>query len=216
VAPWIAEMVGDLPALLRARDEESPEAAVARRRREARRAWEAALPITYQWARLDHPLLASRVKVERLPTKPPTDRRVVFFGDPGVGKTLLAVALLRALAESTIETTSFDRDEDTRAIVRRFHFASAHRLGTAGVAIHGDYDAIRTAMRARVLLLDDLGAGSAIPSNPIPDIIAERHAEDRTTWITTGLSAKEIVDRYGGGVARRVLERASLVEMGRF
>jgi Mrp family chromosome partitioning ATPase len=207
-------MVGDLPALLRVRDEESAEAAVARRRREARRAWERALPVTYQWARLDHPLLASRVKLERPPTKPPTDRRVVFFGDPGVGKTSLAVALLRALAESAIATTSFDRDEDVRAIVRRFHFASAHRLGTAGIAVHDDPEAIRTATRARVLLLDDLGAERSIPSNPIPDVIAERHAEDRTTWITTGLSAKEIVDRYGGGVARRVLEGASLTRVG--
>jgi Mrp family chromosome partitioning ATPase len=214
VAPWIAEMVGDLPALLRAREPESEEAVLARRRGEARRAWEAALPITYQWTRLDHPLLGSRVKLERLPTKPPSDRRVVFFGDAGVGKTSLAVALLRALAESTIATTSFDRDEDVRAIVRRFHFASAHRLGTAGVAVHGDPDSIRTAMRARVLLLDDLGSERSIPSNPIPDIIAERHSEDRTTWITTGLSAKEIVNRYGGGVARRVLENALLVGIG--
>lgn len=214
MAPWIAEMVGYLPALLRARDEESAEAAVERRRREARRAWEAALPITYQWSRLDHPLLPSRVKLERLPSNPPTDRRVVFFGDAGVGKTSLAVALLRVQVESVIETTSFDRDEDVRAIVRRVHFVSAHRLGTAGLAVHGDPDAIRTAMRARVLLLDDLGSERSMPSNPISDVIAERHAEDRVTWITTGLSAKELVDRYGGGVARRILERASLTRIG--
>jgi Mrp family chromosome partitioning ATPase len=214
MAPWIAQMVGDLPTLLSVRETESEEAAIARRRREAGRAWEAALPITYQWARLDHPLLPSRVKLERLPTKPPTDRRVVFFGDAGVGKTTLAVALLRALAESAITTTTFDRDEDVRAMVPRFYFASAHRLGTAGVAVHGDPDAIRTAMRARVLLLDDLGSERSIPSNPIPDVIAERHAEDRVTWVTTGLSAKEIVDRYGGGVARRVLEGAALTRVG--
>jgi Mrp family chromosome partitioning ATPase len=214
MAPWIAEMVGDLPALLHAREQESQEAAAARRQCEARRVWEAALPISYQWACLDHPLLASRVKLERLPAKPPTERRVVFFGDAGVGKTSLAVALLRALAESAIATTQLGRDEDLRAIVRRFHFASAHRLGTAGVAVNGDPDAIRTAMRARVLLLDDLGSERSIPSNPVPDIIAERHAEDRATWITTGLSATEIVDRYGGGVARRVLEGASLTRIG--
>ncbi len=163
MAPWIAEMVGDLPALLHAREQESEEAATPRRRREARRAWEAALPATYQWARLDHPLLPSRVKLERLPTKPPSDRRVVFFGEAGVGKTSLAVALLRALAETAIAATSFDRDEDVRAIVRRFHFASAHRLGTAGLAVHGDVDAIKIAMRARVLLLDDLGSERSIP-----------------------------------------------------
>ncbi|MEO8875208.1 MAG: hypothetical protein ABI461_06465 [Polyangiaceae bacterium] len=214
MAPWIAEMVGDLPALLAARDEESAEAACARRRGEAGRAWEAALPVAYRWARLDHRLLPSRVKLDRLPPQPPSARRVVFFGDAGVGKTSLAVALLRALAETAIARTSFDRDEDVRAIVRRFHFASAHRLGTAGVAVHGDPDAIRIAMRARVLLLDDLGSERSIPSNPIPDIIAERHAEDRVTWITTGLTAKEIVDRYGGGVARRILEGAQLTKIG--
>ena len=70
------------------------------------------------------------------------------------------------------------------------------------------------AMRARVFLLDDLGSDSAIDSSPIQNIIAERHAEDRVTWITTGLSPTEIAKRYGGGTARRILQDALSIRIG--
>jgi DNA replication protein DnaC len=204
-------MVGDIPALLRARATEDLDAIVARRRREALRAWEAALPPLYRWARLDHELFASRVKMERIPNAPPRARSVVFFGNAGVGKTSLAVAFLRLRVEHAIAKHPLDRDDDVGAMGRRFQFMHAHRLGIAGLPGQGDPDDIRRAIRAKVLVLDDLGSERVIKSNPIAEVIAERHAEERVMWITTGLSTKQIVDRYGGGVARRILEGATIV-----
>ena len=112
MAPWIAEMVGDLPALLRARVSEDLDAIVARRRREALRVWLASVPPLYPWARLDHALFASRVKLERIPNAPPRARSVVLFGHAGVGKTTLAVALLRLRVEHAIAKHPFDSDDD--------------------------------------------------------------------------------------------------------
>jgi DNA replication protein DnaC len=211
VAPWIAEMVGDLPALVRARESEDLDVIVARRRREALRVWEAPLPPLYRWARLDHPLFATRVKLERIPSAPPRARSVVLFGNAGVGKTTLAVALLRLRVEQAIAKHPFDSDDDVGSMGRRFQFMHAHRLGIAGLPGQGDPDDIRRATRAKVLVLDDLGSERVIKSSPIPEVIAERHAQELTIWITTGLSTKQIVDRYGGGVARRILEGATIV-----
>ena len=63
-------------------------------------------------------------------------------------------------------------------------------------------------MRAPVLLLDDLGKDADIKSNPVPAVIAERHDEERVTWITTELTPPEIAKRYGDGIARRICENA--------
>ena len=67
------------------------------------------------------------------------------------------------------------------------------------------------ATQVPLLLLDDLGHDAKVPSNPVSDLIQERHAEQRTTWLTTGLNAREIADRYGAGIARRIFESAQLV-----
>ena len=211
MAPWIAEMIGNLPELLRARESEDLDAIVTRRRREALRAWEASLPPLYRWARLDHPIFASRVKLERIPNAPPRARSVVFFGNAGAGKTSLAVALLRLRVERAIAKHPFDNDDDVGSMGRRFQFIQAHRLGIAGLPGQGDPDDIRLAIRANVLVLDDLGSERVIKSSPISEVIAERHAEERVMWITTGLSTKQIVDRYGGGVARRIFEGAVIL-----
>ena len=66
-------------------------------------------------------------------------------------------------------------------------------------------------MRASVLLLDDLGRDEEIRSNPVPAIIADRHPEERVTWITTELTPAEIAKRYGDGIARRICEKALVV-----
>ena len=50
--------------------------------------------------------------------------------------------------------------------------------------------------------------------NPIPDIIFARHAEDRPTWVTTGLTREQLVKRYGLGVVARIFERAKVIRLG--
>lgn len=190
-------------------------AIVARRRRDALNALERSLPSVYRWARFEHPDFRRPPSSSGLPARPPSAARVVFFGPAGAGKTTLAVALLRALVESKIARHAFASDDDVDAVTRQYRFASAHRLAVTRLPAHADPIEISLAMRARVVLLDDLGSDSAIDSSPIQNIIAERHAEERVTWITTGLSPAEIAKRYGGGTARRVLQGAQTFRMER-
>ncbi|MEO8801207.1 MAG: hypothetical protein ABI551_25165 [Polyangiaceae bacterium] len=176
------------------------------RRRDALRTFEMALPLKYRWARLGHPLLAKRAKGMAIPEAPPTASSVVFLGRPGAGKTSLAVALLRSLLER--ELAAAESADDFDGLVRGFRFVHAHRLGVARIPGSADPDEIRNATNARVLLLDDLGEDCDVPSNPVPGVIIERHAEERTTWITTSRTPTAIAERYGGGIARRVFEHA--------
>ncbi|MGH7285641.1 MAG: hypothetical protein ACRELY_29330 [Polyangiaceae bacterium] len=218
IAEWIAELTSTVSSRLveveSANALEDAELA-ARRRREVLRAFELSIPTVYRWARFDHPGFRLVGPNPKLPTRPPTAKRVVFLGPAGAGKTTLAVAMLRSLLEELIASRALVGEDNVETLARHCRFAAAHRLGVARLAAHADPAEIQSAMRAPVLLLDDLGDDAHIGSNPIPNIIAERHAEDRVTWITTGLSPDEIAARYGGGTARRVLDGAECIRLER-
>ncbi len=207
-AGWIEELTRTISSRLVVTEDDDEGEIVARRRRDALRAFERSLPPVYRWARLDHPDFRS--PVSPIPTRPPSAKRVVFSGHAGTGKTSLAVALLRVLLDSKIASHPFASDDDVAAVARHCRFAAAHRLGVAAL-VPGDPLEIRRAMRAPVLLIDDLGKDADINSNPVPSIIAERHAEERVTWVTTELSPDAIANRYGGGIARRIFESAELI-----
>lgn len=200
---WIEELARPT---FRERDEGAER---ARQLREATRAFEDLLPPLYRWARLESPLLLQRVKLA-IPTELPTSTSVVFLGAPGIGKTSLAIAMLRATLERELDASNIDRG-DTVAIARKYRFAHAHRLDAARLGGPAGLSEIESATRAPILLLDDLGEGAKIPSTAVPDVVQERHAESRPTWFTTSLTPKEIAERYGGGIARRVFEHAHVV-----
>jgi hypothetical protein len=71
---------------------------------------------------------------------------------------------------------------------------------------------VELAMGCSVLALDDLGNERAERS-AVPDVIFERHAEDRPTWLTTAFGPDAIAKRYGDGIARRVFERAAVIDL---
>jgi hypothetical protein len=163
-------------------------------------AFERTVPAAYEWATLGAPELAQRVS--------PADRIgygrvallrepwVVFVGPSGTGKTSLAVALVR---------------ERVRVTGEPWVMCLAHRLGAARIqhrAGDGEPRIIEEAMRAKFLLLDDIGQETMTATNPIADIVNERDAERLPTWVTTGLTARAIGERYNGGVARRLFERS--------
>ncbi len=164
------------------------------------------VPEAYAWAAQDAPELAARVprlrdvlaRVGALLRAP----RVVFTGPAGSGKTTLAVALLRrALAEG----------------LESGEFAHAYRLATARARYplgSGEAPLVESALRVRLLLLDDLGSERRTELSAVPDVIFERHADERPTWVTTGLGLDAIAARYGDGVARRIFERAEIVDLG--
>ena len=65
-----------------------------------------------------------------------------------------------------------------------------------------------------MVLLDDIGSERDTAANALPDVVFERHAEDRPLWVTTGLSKEQLVARYGEGIVGRLFERSSVIRMG--
>ncbi len=211
LAPWIEELT---KPPFRCESESNESDIAARRRRAALRAFENALPATYRWAHLDSPLLFERVRLAVIPREAPTARSVIFIGPPGAGKTSLSIALLRATLLRDLESGAVAAADDEEHFARCYRFAHAHRLGVARISGPAAVAELESAIRTPTLLLDDLGADSKIPSNAVPEVIAERHAEQRVTWITTSLEPREIAQRYGGGTARRILEHGKSVRFG--
>lgn len=211
IPPWLAEI--STPTFSNASEPDDVDA-VSRRRREALRTFEKSLPPLYRWSRLDHPLLSTRVKLASLPSETPRAKSVVLFGPAGAGKTSLAIALLRALLEHELLTATLACDDEGERIARRYKFAHAHRLAVARLGGPAETSELKAAIRAPVLVLDNLSEASKIETNAIPDVIIERHAEDRTTWITTELKPEQLAKRYGGGIARRLFERAQVIRFG--
>ncbi|HEX7666050.1 MAG TPA: ATP-binding protein [Polyangiaceae bacterium] len=201
IADWIEEL-SRFPVRTELAERDESE----RRRRDAIRAFESSLPAHYRWARLSDPLLAKRVRLETLPMTVPARGNVVFMGPSGAGKTSLAVALLRALFERELAKS------DEHCSPSRYRFVHARQLAVARLpGTSFDVSDLRSALNAAILLLDDIGNDCMIPSSPVSDVISERHAEERATWITTELGATQIAERYGAGIGRRIFERATTV-----
>lgn len=191
------------PACARCFDEAERVDAEARAARFAPiRGFDSTVPPRYAWAKLTSPELARRVKpsarireIDGFISEP----WVIFAGASGAGKTSLAVAALRERIR---------RQRESWTMLLAFRLGSARIQHRAGA---GEAPLVDLAMKTPFLLLDDVGQEPKTEMNPISDILQERDAEQRPTWITTGLTRAEIGLRYGGGVGRRVIDRSRIV-----
>lgn len=167
-------------------------------------AFENGLPPALRWAKVDAAELGTRCSVANPGAWAKANwqaKRVVFVGPAGAGKSSLAVAMLRWAFEAG----------------RSACFSAAHRLGTIRIqtaAGLGEPEYIAKALAADVTLIDDLGIEKMTQNNAVPDVIIDRHLEDRATWVTTGLSSEQIAQRYGDGVRRRIYEGAVGIRLG--
>lgn len=164
----------------------------------------------FQWARPEAPELAQRVRpVDAQGKHPPLSLVLAalvdwygpayFTGAAGSGKTSLAVAALRG---------HFERHD------RSVLFVPAYKLGVARIqhpAGQGEPDVVRRALKADLLLLDDVGAELQTANNAVPFVLQARHDANRPTWVTTGETKDQLAEKYGAGVQRRITERARII-----
>jgi DNA replication protein DnaC len=143
-----------------------------------------------------------------------TRLRVVLVGASGFGKTTLASWMLRQILDPGV-----DGAPEVFGRARRALFVDAPALCRA-VRDHplgaGDAPLLESALRASVLVLDDVGQELELrmPCNPVVEVIRERHAANRATWVTTFLSPAGLEKGYGSGTARRVLDGAAVISVG--
>lgn len=177
------------------------------------------IPSHFRWtfdatpALLQPRVIASPELVRRGLENPPSTS-LLFMGPTGSGKTSLAVAMLDAWvrAEPGRRTGAFFVEAGWLARAR-----ARHRLGADEAPLVAD------ALRATLLVLDDLGNEREDRDGCITDIVYGRANADLPTWVTCGLSTKEqtmdafaavLARRYDGGFVRRVLETSKRVQLG--
>jgi hypothetical protein len=141
-------------------------------------------------------------------------RRVVLMGPAGFGKTSLACWMLQQVIEAGVSGPkgAFARGRRARFVdaVRLCRAVREHALG------EGEAPMLAMALTASVLVLDDVGQelGMRMASNPVMDVIRDRHSIGRTTWVTTFLTPEAMETAYGSGTVRRIFDEALVMGLG--
>ena len=166
---------------------------------EAKQATVASMPKRFAWTGgLDAAALVSCVDSAALEQARAMDvaslDRATLLGSAGAGKTSLASALAVTWASVTARTAVFIAAVDV-GVARQ-----QHGLG------EGEPRIVRQAMKAPLLVLDDLGQEAEVGIPVVAHILQHRYNQASPTIATSGLSVEQIVSRYGAGVARRLLE----------
>jgi DNA replication protein DnaC len=174
-------------------------------RRGRQRATLRAVPKGFQWASFEAPELVSRVRDAAALEKAKAAAlkgagRIVLTGPAGLGKTVLGVCILRVLA-------------DARGIIGGFVDGYELAVARAHAELGAEAPLVDSAMRAGVLVLDDIGTGKATTHDATADVIHRRHAEELPTVFTTGFSLEEIRTKFGDGIARRIFEGSTVIEL---
>ncbi|PYR73298.1 MAG: DNA replication protein DnaC [Acidobacteria bacterium] len=145
---------------------------------------------------------------------PVVEKGLLFLGQPGIGKTHLAVGILRRIVQRTGASAVF---YDTRTLLSTIRSTYNAVVKTTEISV------IRPVMEAQFLVLDDLGAER--PSEWVEEtmnlIINTRYNMKRLTVFTSnypevqkpGSHAETLVERIGARIFSRLFEMCEFVEM---
>jgi len=152
---------------------------------------------------------------------PIVDHGLLFLGEPGRGKTHLAVAIAGGLIRTKgVQVRFYEQRALLKALQGTFESGSSSR----------ESEVLRPVLDVDVLILDDLGAGRTTmwARDVIHDIIAHRYNEKKTVIITTNLlggaasgaavkpldAPLTLKDRLGDALMSRLHEMCQVVELG--
>jgi DNA replication protein DnaC len=126
-------------------------------------------------------------------------RGLLLRGSEGVGKTHLAVAVLKGVIERGFNGLFWNVPD---------LFLELRRMMTGEQGVASEAEIIDSLRRTDLLVLDDLGAErtSEFTVDRIYTIINSRYADDRATVITTSCNPQDLADRVGRATASRLNE----------
>lgn len=141
---------------------------------------------------------------------------LLLRGRPGVGKTALACAILgRHLDRGSAPLATWADVEDA-ASMRYVTDADLNRAAAAHPLGHGDAPLYREAVRAKLLVLDELGVDLTSPRRVGRDVLFARYDAHRPTIVTTGHERAQVEMHWGGGAGRRIWTQSLDVNMDAF
>ena len=137
---------------------------------------------------------------------PVVDKGLLFYGDAGVGKTHLAVALMKEAIRRKGARAVFYETRELLKLVRDSYNASVETT---------ELDVLRPVLEAELLVLDDLGAEkkSEWVEETLGLLVNTRYSERRVTVFTTNLADVENTEPTSFAYQLGLRTRSRLKEM---